>query len=226
MTRCEAICRRLEAGVIQLSDTESSHLYPLLSSIEALLISIVGEEHRDKLYALIAERVIPLCFRMADIISPILHSTSPEGFVPEELLESIDDVELAETIDSTSQLLLVNCWRSHKAISHLLGFVSEELPYQKLLTPLLLRQIGDYFWLQLTQCRHCGAFSSAADGFEKFCKRLWTLHESIEGESCATSNGVNGELPAPGTWLKRLILDDCEGEENCMSVTSFTTSLC
>ena len=28
-----------------------------------------------------------------------------------------------------------------------------------------LRLIGDYYWSELTECKHCGAFESAVEGF-------------------------------------------------------------
>lgn len=38
-----------------------------------------------------------------------------------------------------------------------------------------MREIGDYLWLQLTECRHCGALESAAQAFEALCVRLWNI---------------------------------------------------
>lgn len=51
--------------------------------------------------------------------------------------------------------------------------------------------MGDYFWIQLTECRHFGAFESAAITFEDLCKRLWLI--SIE-------NFSNNDI-SPTRWL-------------------------
>lgn len=38
--------------------------------------------------------------------------------------------------------------------------------------------MGDYLWIQLTECRHFGAFESAADAFEILCQRLWNINNN------------------------------------------------
>ena len=47
----------------------------------------------------------------------------------------------------------------------------------KLLPPSLLQNLIDYLWTQLTECRHCGAFESAANTFQIVCLILWKLED-------------------------------------------------
>lgn len=43
------------------------------------------------------------------------------------------------------------------------------------MTESILKEMGDYLWIQLTECRHFGAFESAADAFKILCERLWDI---------------------------------------------------
>ncbi|KAH7694278.1 Protein Y92H12A.5, partial [Aphelenchoides avenae] len=62
----------------------------------------------------------------------------------------------------------------------------------------LINRIGRYFWLQLTECTHCGAFETASNSFEKLCRKLWALsgEEDAEGDE---------PLVTPDMWLQQII---------------------
>uniref|UniRef100_A0A915ELH5 DUF2428 domain-containing protein n=1 Tax=Ditylenchus dipsaci TaxID=166011 RepID=A0A915ELH5_9BILA len=83
----------------------------------------------------------------------------------------------------------------------------EKFSHPKLLNDKLIKDIGDYFWLQLTECRHVGAFGLAADAFESFCKRLWTISD------------VSNSLTSPLHWLHRA-LDALSGKNDTQNLCS------
>jgi hypothetical protein len=58
--------------------------------------------------------------------------------------------------------------------------------------------MGDYFWIQLIECKHCGAFETAVDGFEAMCRFLWKKREEPHIE-------VGEVLPSPAEWLHRIL---------------------
>uniref|UniRef100_A0A0K0CZ08 DUF2428 domain-containing protein n=1 Tax=Angiostrongylus cantonensis TaxID=6313 RepID=A0A0K0CZ08_ANGCA len=64
-----------------------------------------------------------------------------------------------------SQVLLVCCWRAHKHVSTILGLLVTKLCPLGVLTSKDVDRIGAYYWLQLTECKHCGAFETAVEGF-------------------------------------------------------------
>lgn len=76
-----------------------------------------------------------------------------------------------------------------------------KLPFLDALTADFLREIGDYLWLQLTECRHCGAFESSALAFEAFCRRLWALDRMRTD----FPTHVSDELLSPTIWLEKAI---------------------
>ena len=59
---------------------------------------------------------------------------------------------------------------------------SKKLSIEKLgyLPPNSLKDITDYLWIQLTECRHCGAFEAAAVCFNSLCIVLWGLRREKE----------------------------------------------
>ncbi|KAK0426031.1 hypothetical protein QR680_009511 [Steinernema hermaphroditum] len=96
------------------------------------------------------------------------------------------------------QALLVSSWRTQKCVSNILhGFV-EKLPYPSVLSDDILDAIGKYYMLQLTECKHCGAFETAVEGFEALCQRLWNL---------------NTETPIPEQWLHQILSAIKDGKE-------------
>ncbi|VDM61131.1 unnamed protein product [Angiostrongylus costaricensis] len=114
----------------------------------------------------IQERLVPLCFDIAEVVSPAVHSMSPEGYIPDDILKQIASSH-GNTLQmeaEVSQLLLVCCWRAHKHVSTILGLLVTKLCPMGALTSKDVDGIGAYYWLQLTECKHCGAFESAVEG--------------------------------------------------------------
>ncbi|KJH42415.1 hypothetical protein DICVIV_11600 [Dictyocaulus viviparus] len=67
-----------------------------------------------------------------------------------------------------SQLLLVCCWRAHKHVSLTLGWIVTELCPLNVLTTEDVHHIGAYYWRQLTECKHCGAFETSIKGYSLY----------------------------------------------------------
>jgi hypothetical protein len=62
-----------------------------------------------------------------------------------------------------------------------------------------LATVGEHFWLQLTGCRHCGAFEAAADAFHRVCRQLWrwSSSESLLGPAVLSLS--------PRRWLQQVV---------------------
>uniref|UniRef100_A0A1I7X1W3 DUF2428 domain-containing protein n=1 Tax=Heterorhabditis bacteriophora TaxID=37862 RepID=A0A1I7X1W3_HETBA len=101
----------------------------------------------------------------------------------------------------TSQLLLACTWRAHKYVSAILAWLSP----LSMLSSDHMREIGQYYWLQLTECKHCGAFETAVAGFTSVCSILW--------KSYADS------FPSPLAWLNQ-ILQVIEGKNDASNLCS------
>nr|CAD2191554.1 unnamed protein product [Meloidogyne enterolobii] len=136
---------------------------------------------------LLIKRIYSLCLDVDKIISPVVYSLSPEGFMP-----SMDDASLCITIfmlNNYQELV----FRAHKSISGIISYIF----IQYLTSPIFssrfskndfnffLSQIAFYFWQKLTECRHRGAFEAASNEFTTVvCPRLWALcdeESQIEG---------------------------------------------
>ncbi|KIH59271.1 hypothetical protein ANCDUO_10501 [Ancylostoma duodenale] len=142
-------------------------------------------------------------------VTPAVHSMSPEGYIPEETLnEMANSLNLDSKVQvaaEVSQLLLVCCWRAHKHISAILAWAVVKLCPFSMLTPVDVHRIGAYYWLQLTECKHCGAFESAVDGFSALCAYLWKCDDAA--------------LPKPSDWLRQ-ILGALEGRRDLEKLCS------
>lgn len=137
---------------------------------------------------LLSSRIIPLLLKVGQIVSPVVHTLAPEGFWPDDPIEIPDSVEAIERTKKAQQLLY-NCWRSHREVSMALDVLMNALLNDtltktlkienlKYLKPEILMQVTDYLWTQLTECRHCGAFESAAASFHSLCIVLWNLRDA------------------------------------------------
>ncbi|VDL72839.1 unnamed protein product [Nippostrongylus brasiliensis] len=104
-----------------------------------------------------------------------------------------------------SQLLLACCWRAHKHVSSILAWAIVNLCTLSILTPEDVHRIGDFYWLQLTECKHCGAFETAVEGFSSLCSYLWKSDDAL--------------LPKPVEWLRQ-ILEALEGRKDSQNLCS------
>ncbi|EYC04484.1 hypothetical protein Y032_0087g2036 [Ancylostoma ceylanicum] len=214
LTEFTSICEEnVKTAKENLIDITKKALHPWLNTITLLL----EQEDFEKIQPaelewwtqFVRERLIPLCFDVSDVVTPAVHSMSPEGYIPEETLNEMANslnldskVQLAAEV---SQLLLVCCWRAHKHVSAILAWAVVKLCPFSMLTPEDVHRIGAYYWLQLTECKHCGAFESAVDGFSSLCAYLWKCDDPA--------------LPKPSDWLRQ-ILGALEGKRDLENLCS------
>uniref|UniRef100_A0A7E4V2L7 DUF2428 domain-containing protein n=1 Tax=Panagrellus redivivus TaxID=6233 RepID=A0A7E4V2L7_PANRE len=137
----------------------------------------------------VPQTLVPLCLNVGRLVSPVLHNLAPEGFYPLESATLASNDEAIKGRYHKAQKLLVNCWRTHREVSTILssllacGMKSDPAKSLSpdgmlLLTPDVLQSTTAYLWLQLTECRHCGAFESSATCFNALCMVLWRLKDS------------------------------------------------
>ena len=127
-------------------------MYGLIQSIRVAIqvsCSLGGVCNED--YRTVVSGVVAACQRVARIVSPVVCSSSPEGFLPQERSKSDAgglinrastpatlsvqdevssgyDVESFQTSSGNAQSLLLCCWHSMKEISLLLGDLVEQAP--------------------------------------------------------------------------------------------------
>ncbi|KAH9519566.1 hypothetical protein Btru_003022 [Bulinus truncatus] len=166
--------------------------------------------------------LIKSCLTLSRIVSPVVQNSSPEGNMPEDVLNgsTFDMSELLDNetkrqvvsesdvknsqllVESMPEYLVVCCWRSIKEVSLTLGKLCLQIPVNlitendkvTLLTFDQVKVIGDYFSEQLLESIHRGAFELAYAGFQLMCQMLWS-HPSA----------LFHQLPA--RWLSQVMLD-------------------
>ncbi|VDO76011.1 unnamed protein product [Haemonchus placei] len=74
-----------------------------------------------------------------------------------------------------------------------------------ILSPEHVHRIGAFYWLQLTECKHCGAFETAVEGFSSLCTYLWKSDDP--------------SLPKPVEWLRE-ILNALDGKKDSQNLCS------
>lgn len=110
-----------KANLVQASI--SSPMYGLLQSIRTLLETLKPTAAaRD-----VVRGVVDICVQISAVVSPVVCSSSPEGFLPSQEKE-IGLLSQSTVGNGNAQSLLLCCWHSMKEISLLLGFLAGELP--------------------------------------------------------------------------------------------------
>ncbi|CAK5076843.1 unnamed protein product [Meloidogyne enterolobii] len=176
---------------------------------------------------LLIKRIYSLCLDVDKIISPVVYSLSPEGFMP-----SINDaslcvkgvklfyyLQLGGYYNIYAQQLSRTCFRAHKSISGIISYIFIQYLTSPIFSSrfskndfnLFLSQIAFYFWQKLTECRHRGAFEAAYNEFTTVvCPRLWALcDEKYQIESYDKTTFFPY---SPRQWLKQ-ILDALTGKD-------------
>ncbi|CAJ0592500.1 unnamed protein product, partial [Cylicocyclus nassatus] len=193
---CEEDVKTARENLIEIT---KKALHPWLNTIMLLLESVTFEQMKPgdlEWWTKFAQmRLIPLCFVVADVVMPAVHSMSPEGYIPDEALVEMTSIcpldSKVQIAAEMSQVLLVCCWRAHKYVSTILAWTVVKLCPFSILSPEVVHRIGDYYWLQLTECKHCGAFETAVDGFSSLCAYLWKSNDPA--------------LPKPSMWLEEIL---------------------
>lgn len=130
-------------------------------------------------------RLIILCKRLTEIVSPVVNSDCPEGIIPPEEVQVLDEntrkkwKEISEK--TTPQIILLYSWRTIKEVSLLLGNICLKAPLVEdhvgVVSVGQLLNIGDHFLDLLSKIKHRGAFEQSFFGFSQFCLRLWQCNE-------------------------------------------------
>lgn len=161
-------------------------------------------------------RAIQLIHVTCDTVMPVLSDQAPEGNVPtdyrEDVEEDDEDEELEEDVDNLSgpkhQVILSCCWRAVKEASSLLQVIVSKAPASPqeskvtILTHDDLVKSGSLFRHLLTNIRHRGAFSAVYPAYVSLNTRLLTSRD-------ATISQI------PAQWL----------QENLDSLTSSNISI-
>uniref|UniRef100_A0A1I7T7S4 tRNA (32-2'-O)-methyltransferase regulator THADA n=1 Tax=Caenorhabditis tropicalis TaxID=1561998 RepID=A0A1I7T7S4_9PELO len=170
---------RSEAVEKELMNITSLPIHPLLNMIELLLKNPSWEDSDEQKVKFYTDEclteLLPICHQIVSIVSPVVHSMSPEGCIPDEVLNDI------------------------------FSWMIETIAPKKLMPIDQIEAIGSFYWTQLTECKHRGAFESATEGFTQLCQFLWTT--TIEG------------LPKPKDWLDE-ILAALRGEKDLTNLCS------
>ncbi|PVD25967.1 hypothetical protein C0Q70_13634 [Pomacea canaliculata] len=170
----------------------SRPMHPTLHSIRCILSTLDLGSVDERCRALWAEFIhclLQTCFQVAEVVSPVVQNSSPEGNIPQEailgpglnfdvkIIAEVEDVQ--QTVSLMPEYLVVCSWRSIKEVSLLLGQLCLSLPVtqpgvnQGLLSLRQVEDIGFYFKKQLMESLHRGAFELAYAGFVMMCQMLW-----------------------------------------------------
>ncbi|GMR54002.1 hypothetical protein PMAYCL1PPCAC_24197, partial [Pristionchus mayeri] len=202
------ISSRLESASLSLSSLISLPLHPLLNAVE-LILNEIGSDPSIHSFFL---HFLPLLHSISEVVSPLVHNLSPEGYLPADFKLTIPSSSPSSAPSTTpSQMVLACAWRAHKHVSTMLGWAAKTLPYPSLLTSEDLQRMAEYYLKQLTECKHCGAFESAVDGFEVLSSRMW----SIGGEKRGAE---------PEKWLSEA-MKAIKGEKGSLCLTRRSAGL-
>ena len=76
--------------------------------------------------------VVSICRDVAELVSPVVCTSSPEGFLPDTEGEKepylVEDSPSPAASQGNAQSLLLCCWHSMKEIALLLGYLTEHAP--------------------------------------------------------------------------------------------------
>lgn len=104
----------------------------------------------------------------------------------------ISDTKFERWHHATCQAVLVCSWRTQKEISAIFGFLASLQRPRSILEFDELISIGDYFLIQLTECKHRGAFECAYAAFVDVCGSTWR-------SACEQTKKL------PAKWLCKII---------------------
>ncbi|KAI5362248.1 hypothetical protein Slin15195_G058990 [Septoria linicola] len=151
----------VEAAQQSLSEAVASYpLHGLLTSLRYVLLQrheYLQRRSKDELPGILYSRLLQIW----DLVKPILCDDAPEGYLPEELEESINDTK--ETLSY--------CWRALKEGSLLLGALISQDPGPGTGQDSRLAEYSALCFTQLAELRHRGAFSTVAQTWMLCCSR-------------------------------------------------------
>ncbi|VBB26310.1 unnamed protein product [Acanthocheilonema viteae] len=201
--------------------TNQGFVYSVLSAVSVVLefLDFQSSLKNDWSVPLINRDLLPLCFQISELVSPVVNSMSPEGFVPDDyisIIVNVKDFEKSKENTNFCQILLASCWRSHKYVSEIFYIIITKWLGNSALSSETVRHICSYYWRQLTECKHCGAVEAAVEGFEALCVKLWSFALAGSPEFM--------DLPQPEAWVKQII-DLIDNRKNVLCATRRSAGL-
>jgi hypothetical protein len=185
-------CEKLLLDGLETADkslivaSSTNPLYGLILSVRHLLSKLdLKSIGACPLWRQFFTRLITLCKRLTLAVAPVVNNSSPEGILPKENIEGLDDDLKEEWMriveQTTPQIILLCSWRTIKEVSLLLGDICLRAQLINNGVGLLdvdqILGIGDHFLELLSKTKHRGAFEQCFFGFSQLCLRLWTCHE-------------------------------------------------
>lgn len=171
-----------------LNASKVNPLYGSLFSIRHLLNKSDYKkiaEHAE--WRELISRILRTCIELSEIVGIVVNNSSPEGYLPDDLIQSEGDETLAESQkDLIAQRVLVCAWRTAKEVSLILGDIAFKSPIlnRQLNNPTYgliessdILLIGCHFTKLLSETKHRGAFEQTYIGFSFLCLRLWSAPE-------------------------------------------------
>ena len=188
LTWCEKLINSgLDIAEQSLTVASSTNpLYGLAQNIRHLLSKLdLKSLGSCQLWRDFFARLIVICKRLTDVVAPVVNNSSPEGILPSEEFEGVDEATKEKWLEiverTTPQIILLCSWRTVKEVSLLLGDICLKAPLVEnndgLLSVEQILTIGDHFLELLSQTKHRGAFEQCFFGFSQLCLRLWQCKE-------------------------------------------------
>ncbi|KAM3720770.1 Thyroid adenoma-associated protein [Dirofilaria immitis] len=200
--------------------TKQGFVYSILSAISVILELFQSTStNSDWCVTLINHDLLPMCFQISELVAPVVNSMSPEGFIPDEHINTIVNIKDFEQLKESTdfcQALLASCWRSHKYVSAIFYIVITKWLGNSLLSSETVQCICNYYWRQLTECKHCGAIETAVEGFEALCAKFWSF--------VLAGNSRFIDLFHPEAWVKQII-DLIDSKKNILCATRRSAGL-
>lgn len=110
-----------------------------------------------------------ICFNLKEKILPVVCNPSPEGYLPDT-----DEIYPESHQLYTTQMVVVNAWRSIKEMAYLLAeIIKQSVKVEdtiKMLNENLMIEVGEFFITIFTRCKHRGVFEQAYVGFTDICE--------------------------------------------------------
>lgn len=166
--------------------SSTNPLYGLVQSIRHLLLKLdLKSLEGCQMWRDFFKRLIIICKRLTMVVAPVVNNSSPEGILPDEDFNDLDEQTKEEwskiALQTTPQMVLLCSWRTVKEVSLLLGDICLRAPLisegNGLLEASQIIAIGDHFLELLSKTKHRGAFEQCFFGFSQLCLRLWTCDE-------------------------------------------------
>lgn len=130
---CQMLDRHIVLARTDLATASmGAPMYGVVQSMRSVVeqgLSDSNSENFKRDLCCVASRVVLLCKCLSEIVSPVVCSSSPEGFFPDTVATCQETVTAAAggppSASGNAQSLLLCCWHTMKEVSLLLGLLVE-----------------------------------------------------------------------------------------------------